>query len=287
MAHTAPTDRQTPSDQQLCLLDRWFPQYRLAQDHSWGLVERAVWQIEHAGDHYVVKAGGADDHHIGREIEAHLHWLAPWTSLGRAPQLVHHDRDANLLVTRWQPGDLVRDVDAVDDPDTYVQAGHLLALLHTQLGEQDPDYEVRANRRSLDWLDQPHRIAADTVQTLRALLRSWPTDPVVVVPTHGDWQPRNWLVHDAVVSVIDFGRAALRPAMTDFTRLAAQEFRREPVLEEAFLSGYGSDPREPAAWQRERVREAIGTAVWAHQVGDEAFERQGHRMISDELSRLA
>jgi len=38
------------------------------------------------------------------------------------------------------------------------------------------------------------------------------------------------------------------------------------------LEGYGDDPREPAAWHRNRVREAIGTAVWAYQVGDETFE---------------
>jgi hypothetical protein len=32
------------------------------------------------------------------------------------------------------------------------------------------------------------------------------------------------------------------------------------------------------------VHEAIGTAVWAHQVGDERFESQGHRMIADALA---
>ena len=106
----------------------------------------------------------------------------------------------------------------------------------------------------------------------------------MLVPTHGDWQPRNWLVHDGVVSVIDLGRADLRPAMTDLTRLAAQDFRRDPRLEAAFLEGYGSDPREPSAWHRTRLREAVGTAVWAHQVGDEAFEAQGHRMIEDALA---
>ena len=88
------------------------------------------------------------------------------------------------------------------------------------------------------------------------------------------------------MSVIDFGRADLRPALSDFGRLAAQEFRRDPALEAAFLEGYGPDPREPGAWQRSRVREAIGTACWAFQVGDEAFEAQGHRMIAESLADL-
>ena len=43
-----------------------------------------------------------------------------------------------------------------------------------------------------------------------------------------DWQPRNWLVHNDVVSVIDFGRAAMRPALTDFARLAVQEIPPRP-----------------------------------------------------------
>lgn len=64
---------------------------------------------------------------------------------------------------------------------------------------------------------------------------------------------------------------------------AAQEFRRDPRLEAAFLDGYGADPREPQAWRRIRVREAIGTAVWAHLVGDVAFEAQGHRMLAEVL----
>ena len=107
---------------------------------------------------------------------------------------------------------------------------------------------------------------------------------MAVAQTHGDWQPRNWLVHEGVVRVIDFGRADLRPAFTDFTRLAAQQFRGAPELEAAFLDGYGHDPREPGAWRRERFREAIATAVWAYQMGLTDFERQGHRMIEEALA---
>jgi hypothetical protein len=50
------------------------------------------------------------------------------------------------------------------------------------------------------------------------------------------------------------------------------------------VEGYGSDPREPAAWHRNCVREAIGTAVWAYQVRAESFEQQGHRMIAEALA---
>ena len=121
---------------------------------------------------------------------------------------------------------------------------------------------------------------------LTEVVSAWPTPPSPLVPTHGDWQPRNWLVHEDAVRVIDFGRADLRPAHTDLGRLAAQQFRSDRSLERAFLDGYGADPREPAAWLRLRIRDAVGTAAWAYKVGDEAFERQGHRMIAEVFAEV-
>lgn len=272
------------SERQRELVERWLPGAVVEEDLSWGLVETVVLRVRDGERQVVVKAGGAADSHIEREIRTHLHWLRPWTDLRRAPSLVHHDVDAKLVVTTYLPGRLVLDDPAVDRPDTYLQAGRLLALLHGQLGEVDDDYERRESAKSLAWLDEPHRIAADVKAALRAEIASWPAPGAVMVPTHGDWQPRNWLVHDGVVSIIDFGRGALRPAMTDLARLQVQDFRRDAALEVAFLEGYGADPREPNAWRRTALREAIGTAVWAHRVGDEPFEAQGHRMIAEALS---
>ena len=272
------------SPQQLALLDQWLPGASVEKDHGWGQVETTVLEMTHAGSRFVVKAGGESDVHIAREIHAHLNWLGPWTSRGRAPTLEYGDKAAKLLVTRYLPGDLVLGSWYADVPSTYRQAGELLAAFHAQTTATDDDYEKRENEKALAWLNEPHRIAPETVERLRAEIAAWPTPSATVVPTHGDWQPRNWLVHDAVVSIIDFGRAAMRPAMTDFARLAVQEFLRDLELEAAFIQGYGADPREAVAWQRNRVRGAIGTAAWAYRVGDEAFEAQGHRMISDALS---
>ena len=119
---------------------------------------------------------------------------------------------------------------------------------------------------------------------VRELVAGWPDEPAVVVATHGDYHPRNWLWDDGTVRVIDFGRAAWRPAMTDLARLATREWLGRPELETAFLEGYGDDPREAGAWARMQLAEAVGTAAWAHQVGDEAFEAQGLRMLADALA---
>lgn len=272
------------SRHQRALLDQWLPGAKVDRDHSWGLVETTVLEMTHAGSRFIVKAGGDNDHHIERELHAHLNWLGPWTSRDRAPTLERADAAAKLLVTSYLPGELVLGSEHANVPSTFRQAGELLAMLHAQTVATDDDYERRANEKSLEWLSGPHRIAPATVERLRAEIAAWPTPAATLVATHGDWQPRNWVVNNDVVSVIDFGRAAMRPALTDFARLAVQDFCRDPNLETAFLDGYGADPREADAWHRNRVREAIGTAAWAYRVGDEPFEAQGHRMIAEALS---
>lgn len=274
------------SQRQRDLLDEWLPGAEVAADHSWGLVGTTVIELSRDGERYIAKAGDAKDHHLTREIRAHREWMTPWVSSARAPRLVRADANTKLLVTRFLPGELVQGTCHEHLPETYRQAGELLARFHGQLAVEDDAFEAREKRKALLWLDKPHRIGAGTAQRLRAVVKSWPTPLTRLVPTHGDWQPRNWLVHDGVVRVIDFGRADLRPALTDFARLAAQQFRGHPELETAFLDGYGKDPRNPNAWQRQRIREAIGTAVWAYQVGSEPFEQQGHRMIAEVLADL-
>lgn len=272
------------SARQRALLGQWLPGARVIEDFSWGLVGTAVLRVTYAGSDLIVKAGDDADHHLERELHAHRHWLGPWTSAGRAPILLHADSEAKLLVTTFLPGQLVLGSPVQDERETYRQAGELLAAFHGQSAIVDNSYEQNANDRTLRWLSSPHRIAPATEALLRELIARWPAPPAVLTPTHGDWQPRNWLIHRGIVSVIDFGRAGLRPPATDFARLAAQDFRRDPALEGAFLDGYGPDPREEAAWYRTRVREAIGTAAWARQVGAADFEAQGHRMIAEILA---
>ena len=273
------------SPRQRDLLECWLPGALVQADLSWGLVGTTVLDVLAAdGTRCIVKAGGPKDHHLAREIHAHLHWLRPWTATGHAPQLLHQDRDAKLLVTRYLPGVLVQDHPAEGAPDTYTQAGALLAAFHGQHRSVDPGFEDAQNRRTLAWLDAEHRIPGAEAAQVRRLITSWPTPPATLVPTHGDWQPRNWLIDEGTVRVIDFGRAALRPAMTDLARLAARQFRGRGDLEEAFLAGYGSDPREVDAWRRVQLREAVGTAAWAYQVGAEQFEAQGMRMLAEALA---
>lgn len=279
-----PTASLTAAQQ--TLLDQWLPGATVVHDHSWGLVQTTVLEILHNGGRYILKAGGPNDGHIARELEAHHTWLRPWTSIGRAPELLHGDPSAKLVLTRYLPGELVQDTTAADDPETYRQAGELLALLHGQSAQTDDDLERRERDKAFAWLAKPHCIPAEHVESLHADLDRWPTPPTTIVPTHGDWQTRNWLIDRGTVHAIDFGRAALRPADSDWVRLSQNEFRRDHRFERAFIEGYGGDPREAASWFRTRVREAIGTACWAYAVGDADFEAQGLRLIQEVVDEI-
>ncbi|OKH76891.1 aminoglycoside phosphotransferase [Mycobacterium sp. SWH-M3] len=272
------------SDEQAARIARWLPDARLRRDMSWNLVDTAVLDVDSAQGRVVVKAAGPGNHHIAREIYAYQGFTECLARTGHAPQLLHHDVAANLLVTRYLDGSLVMSSDAESAPDTYRQAGQLARVFHHQAHRIDPDWDAAAVAKSLSWLDKSHRIERQTVARLRTILTAHRARPVIVVPTHGDWQPRNWLIDNGTLKVIDFGRFAWRPAVSDFCRLAAQQWRQNRRLEEAFFAGYGGDPRTPQQWRMFALHEAISTAVWAHQVGDEQFEDQGHRMVAEALT---
>lgn len=271
----------TLSPTQAGLLDRWLPGHRVLGDHSWGQVETTVLHLTHGGRELTAKAFGPGNHHFERELEAHRTLTAPLLP-DRIPTLVQADEEARLLVTTWLPGRLVQGEAAEWEPDTYRQAGRLTALLHGQARRVDPQWHSEQPARARAWLDRPHRIPEGVEARVREALTAWPTGPVELTPTHGDLQPRNWLVDRGRVAFIDLGRAGWRPPTTDLARLAAQQWRGRPELEAAFLEGYGADPR-PVWWPLVLLTEAIGTAVWAHQVGDERFEAQGHRMLREAL----
>ncbi|MDV6270817.1 phosphotransferase [Rhodococcus globerulus] len=265
---------------------RWLPHARLRSDLSWNLLDTVVFDVDSDHGRFVIKAGGPTNHHMGREIAAHQGFTECLARTGHAPQLIHYDRTSNLLVTRYLDGSLALGSESEFDSDIHRQAGTLARIFHNQAARISVDWNATAIAKSLAWLDKPNRIEPALIAKLRSILTTLRPGPVVVVPTHGDWQPRNWLVEEGIVKAIDFGRFDWRPAMTDFCRLAAKQWRDAPHLEDAFFAGYGTDPRLELAdeWRTSNLHEAIATAVWAYQVGDERFEMQGHQMITDALT---
>jgi hypothetical protein len=278
------SDGLLPPGQQR-LLARWFVNPEVVADLSWGLVDTVVLHVRDGHREAIVKAGGPTNHHILREITARRRWTGPWWQTGSIGGLLEASEAANMLAIEYLPGRLVQDVPAAaTDTEIYRQAGLLLARFHAQASLIDDAYEAAADRKALGWLKRDHRIALSTVSDLRAAIARHEHGHVELVPTHGDWQTRNWLLADGTIRVIDLGRAEWRPRVTDFVRLARREWEGRPHLETAFFDGYGGDPREPYGWRAALLREAIGTTVYAYMVGDRAFEEQGHRMIAQSLA---
>ncbi|WIE64972.1 aminoglycoside phosphotransferase family protein [Curtobacterium sp. MCLR17_036] len=281
-----PWGRTGLDDRQASFVRAVLPGAEVVGDDSWGLLDTIVLHVVAEGRAYTVKACGPDNTHFPRELEAHRHWTAPLLATGDTNALVAVDPEHRVLVVTRVPGHLALDTPDATDPDVHRQAGVLLRQLHDQGTRHDPDHRVREHAKALAALDAPHRIAPGTVDRVRAVLGERPGGGVVepLVPTHGDWHPRNWVVDDGHLRAIDFGRFAWRPATADLTRLAVHHWQHDPVLEAAFLAGYGRDPRDPEQWRLLQLREAVGTAVWAYAVGDEDFEAQGHDMLRDALA---
>jgi hypothetical protein len=92
--------------------------------------------------------------------------------------------------------------------------------------------------------------------------------------THGDYQPRNWVIDNGRVGVIDFGRGQDRSWVSDLVRLQNQQFTGHPERNRAFMAGL-SDPDDACADERpfcrlrgRRVREGTGKA----RIGQEKWQ---------------
>lgn len=265
-------------------MNAWLGETELVGDLSWHLVDTVVLHARCDAGDVIVKAAGPANHHIAREIAAHSGVTTPLIAARRTSRMLHADEDLRVFVLEYQPGILVQGSGHELSPDVHRQAGEMLRLIHdAEPPRGDDEYLVRIAARAATWLETDHRIDPADVGAAKEILGSVIPSTVEVVPTHGDWHTRNWLIDGSRVTAIDFGRFGRRTRSSDLCRLAVKEWRASPQLERAFLDGYGADPRDPRVWRLELLCEAIGTAAWARRVRDDAFEAQGLRQLSEAL----
>ncbi|TCU87753.1 phosphotransferase family enzyme [Curtobacterium sp. PhB25] len=284
-------------DHQIAFVLHTLPDAVLVADDSWGLLDTRVLHVVDGDVGYTVKASGQDNTHFPRELDAHRTVTDDLCAAGDTGALVAADEQHRVLILERVPGYLALGTPDEHAPDVHRQAGAVLRRLHDHGTRHDPTFLLHEQAKAFRALDTPHRISSDVVARTRAALEMLPTDhpDEPLVPTHGDFHPRNWIVDDegdghghghghGRLRVIDFGRFGWRPASFDLTRLAVLHWQDDPALEAAFFDGYGDDPRESDAWRWLQLREAVGTATWAYAVGDEGFEAQGHDMLRRALT---
>ncbi len=267
------------TDAQQSLLNSWLGEWQITADYSWPLQDTTVLRVRSRARDFIVKASQSS-HHIEREIAAHEGFLGPFR--GQVPTLVDSSTPDRILLAEYLPGTLVEGTPAEDDPATYRNAGAMLARLLIP-GQQSTTYvreQVASVRTSLS--SAGGLVPAPALRELEGQLSAVVDEPVPLSFTHGDYQPRNWLIHDAQLRVIDFGRAAQRHWTSDLVRLDNQQFVERHELEDAFMSGLGRplSNLDQRMLQLASLQQAIGTLAWAHGIGDSPFEDQGRQMIA-------
>jgi thiamine kinase-like enzyme len=222
-----------------------------------------VLKITWRGTIYVVKASLHDSKHIRREIDAYVRFARVLSSMGHTPQLVHADQDAGVLVVTHLEGRSATDASISNDTQIHRSAGALLKLFHGQRTELSETQDRRENEQALGLIRWLHGTGNYFLDEPRAALRGYVPIALATVPTHGDFVPRNWLVDDRRVKVIDFGNFAFRPAASDLVRMSLTTWYKRDDLESAFFGGYGSDPRDRASWRVLQIRESVRLLAWA------------------------
>jgi 5-methylthioribose kinase len=222
-----------------------------------GGVSNAVLRVEQHGRRMVVKQSRpqlrtrdewfSDLERIHREQEV-MELLGPLLPEGVVPKVLFADRPRHVLVMEHAPLDsrswkeqlLAGEIDR----NTAAQAGRILGTIHARTAEQrdrladeglaerrvfvqlrvDPFYR-RVQERRPEVADATAPLIDDLMQAREALC-------------HGDFSPKNLLVHSAGLTLVDYETAHLgEPAMDlgfFFSHLVLKAFHR-PDLQQRFL----------------------------------------------------
>ena len=214
-----------------------------------------------------------DQDRYDAELTAYRRWVPALG--GRAPNLRSCEDELRAIILSAVPGTLApwpsQAAPAVpgrlhgSEVAIHRQAGEVLRRLHEA---QEPLPWPDLGAAKADELD---RLAARAAGLFTAGELSFARSQVralgsvtaaVMVPCHRDYTPRNWLVHDGALSVIDFEWVRLDAPVSDMARLYLNVWPGRPDLAEAFLAGYGR-PRPLDADDRAILNGCVAvTAIW-------------------------
>jgi hypothetical protein len=233
-----------------------------------------VWFLKHHGDSARYRA----------ELTAYRKWVPALQDA--APRLRAFDDSLEAMVLSAVPGQAASwpasggsgpVADRLAERAVQREAGKMLRRLHeAQPALSWPDFaavklgEFDRLKPAAAALLGPREL--DLARAHIAALAGIPAP--VRVPCHHDYTPRNWLVRNGALYVIDFEWSGLDAPVADFARLHLGVWASRPDLKEAFLSGYG---RALSRTDREILHGcAVLTAVWllvkAHETRQPSFE---------------
>jgi hypothetical protein len=255
---------------------------------GWDHAESRVWALETAGARRAFLKVPSQWRKFRQErhaYRAYLPGLRRWV-----PNLIAVCEAPAALLLTAKPGTLVQHtpLTSVEEHALYCQAGAFLRVLHAQpLTERDPMPLAEAlRRRAQAWCERAHGLVdaalVDWVHAQAAeAAKLAHTAALPRVPTHGDFSPRNWLVADGALYVIDFEHAKPDLWLADVLKLWCAVWWERPDLARSFFAGYGRPPTalEETLLERLAALHALSTVVWARAHADAAFEAQGLALL--------
>lgn len=253
--------------------------FAVVADLSWDIGLAVVLDVVLAGGERAVVKGHLHQRHHDREVAAYERWVPAIAD--RAPRLLASEASARVVVLSRLDGDSAPD----DDPAVYRDAGAVLRRFHAAEPATDGSGWCEQRFARFDqWVARaaPGLLDDGDVAWARARagrLLELPAPPLV--PCHGDWQPRNWCLHDGRVLAFDFERAERGWWIDDVGRMWIRRWAGRPDLRDAFFEGYGRAPDEAelAGLDAEAALGHISTIVWATEVGDAAFAEEGRAAL--------
>jgi hypothetical protein len=263
----------------------------LLADCSWGHRMSSVLRVRDARDTIWFLKRHADHARYRAELTAYRSWVPALHDA--APRLRAFDDSLQAIILSAAPGEAASwpapemtgpAADRSAERDVQHEAGKILRRLHdARLAMPWPDFAAvkieQFDRLKADAESLAEASALDRAGGHISALADIPAP--AQVPCHHDYTPRNWLVHDGALHVIDFEWCGLDAPLADLARLHLGIWASRPDLREAFLDGYGT---ELSAADHEILHGcAVLTAVWllvkAHETRQPSFEEASRESL--------
>uniref|UniRef100_A0AAU2JXQ9 Phosphotransferase n=1 Tax=Streptomyces sp. NBC_00049 TaxID=2903617 RepID=A0AAU2JXQ9_9ACTN len=261
--------------------------------HDWD--RSRVWEVAAAdGVNRYVKVSPSEKF-FTRETRAYRH-VVPALGHSRAPSLIDSRAEDLVLLLTAVPGASAKELglSASDWRAVHQQAGVLSARLHEagELGRADRVEAEGSLGAAADGAEKYLARAGDRLsEGEQQLVRDHAAElrrvgPVPVGFIHGDSQPRNWMVSEGVLALIDFERTRPAALVQDLVILAVTQWVDHPDREQAFLSSYGRTltDAERYALRCLAALDAVNCLAWGPDNGDELVTARGRRTL-DRLMR--
>ncbi|MBT3941401.1 MAG: aminoglycoside phosphotransferase family protein [Chloroflexi bacterium] len=234
------------------------------------------------------------NHHFEAEVRALNQWVpllksGPWWS---TPQVVAVSNELGAVLLTELPGQILEDregapTDISELRTAYKHAGRLARLLHD--ADIDLSREIRVQTYTLEEItrfmepSRPYLDAATCDWAEEILTADGAWAGLDIVPMHGDYSPRNWIIErgDPTLNVIDWERSRPGYWVEDIQRMTHDHWLDEPRLGDAFFEGYGRTPTD-AEWRHSNqitLINAVGGVGWAINHNDAWFEQHNRRTV--------